>query len=261
MIDFRLFVVAALVAPTGAIAACSSTVLGSGTAVRCAAVFFGVPGSGQGIRNPAPGRVPAGVRPADARRFGTSVGRLEAELEGLAGDRLATAVAIDYPALPVDRYLSVLGLSPDLNLSETSGVDALVAAIRAAQRGGRQSRPVLLSGYSQGAEVVTRAVDALEPAERAHVAVALLGNPSHSSGLRPTFLNGAAYSLPPDVGPRATDICAPLDPVCGVDPSLSNIFSRVRWVLDHVGVHTTAYAFGTPDYAGVGARFLWAHRS
>jgi predicted small secreted protein len=256
---------------------CSSTVQGSGRHVpSCLPVFFGVAGSGQGIRNPAPGRVPAGVSAGDAHRFGTTVGLLKSDLDTLAGAAggLATARAIDYPALPVDRYLTVLGLSPDLDISESHGVSALVDAIRVSQRGGCGTRPVLLSGYSQGAEVVIRAVGDLRPGERTHVAIALFGNPSHrpdavedyppngaGSGIRPTFLNGDTYTVPADVRSRTIDICAPGDPVCGVDPSLSNIFTRVNWVLDHVQIHGDAYAFGSRRYDRTAAKFLWRHRS
>jgi Cutinase len=192
----------------------------------------------------------------------------------VAGTRLASATAITYPAAPVDRYLGITGLTPDLDHSEVQGITALVRGIRAARRNGCGRRPVLLSGYSQGAEVVIRAVGRLSVAERTHVAVALFGNPSRrpgtaqqyppgvpGSGVRPTFLNGSAYTLPADMRARSLDVCAPGDPVCGVDPHLTDFLSRVNWVLDHVQVHGDAYAFGTDRYARTAAAFLWRHRS
>lgn len=268
-------VFAATAAAVGALAACSSAVEGQGQfRPACAPAFFGVPGSGQGVSNPAPGRVPAGVTAADARRFGTTEAVLKRELTTVAAGRLASATPISYPATPVDRYIGFTGLTPDLDHSESRGVTALLRAMRGAQRNGCANRPLLLSGYSQGAEVVIRTVGRLTVRERAHVTIALFGNPSHrpgttreyppgasGSGVRPTFLNGAAYTLPADVRPRSLDVCAPGDPVCGVDPNLSNIVSRVSWVLDHVHIHGNAYAFDSARYARTAAAFLWQHRT
>ena len=253
---------------------CSTTVDGTGRQpTTCRAVFFGVPGSGQGPHNPAPPVRPDGVSVADARRYGTTVALLKTELTQLAGRNLAQASAVDYPAIPVDRYLGLGGLRPDLDISEAAGVRRLVARIRAADRGSCRGRPVLLAGYSQGAEVVARAVSALRPAERRPVAVALFGNPSYqpgiagdypghtrAAGVRPTFRH-TAYTLPPDVRTRTIDVCAPGDPVCGVDPSVRTFFGQVAWVLDHVKIHETAYAFGTAGYPEAAAKFLWAHRT
>jgi hypothetical protein len=266
---------AAAAALATATAGCTSTVQGAGRyRPVCAPAFFGVPGSGQGPSNPAPGRVPTGVSAADAHRFGTTEAVLKRELATVAGAKLASATAVSYPAAPVDRYLGITGLTPDLDHSESRGITALLAGIRAVRRNGCAARPVLLSGYSQGAEVVIRTVTKLAPAERAHIAIALFGNPSHrpgsvhdypakdsGEGVRPTFLNGSAYTLPTDLRARSLDICAPGDPVCGVDPHLSNLFTRVNWVLDHVQVHGDAYAFDTSRYARTAAAFLWQHRS
>jgi hypothetical protein len=239
----------------------------------CKPVFFGVAGSGQGPHNPPPGRLPAGVTRTDGHRYGATVALLKTKLATLAGSGLAAAGAVDYPALPLGQYLSPAGLSPALNASEGAGVRTLVAAIRDRQRGGCAARPVLLSGYSQGAEVVVRAVTALRPAEREHVAVALFGNPSYrpgrpgdypgkakAAGLRPTF-QSTAFDLPSDVRRRTLDICAPGDPVCGVDPNQPTIFSKIAWILDHADVHRDAYAFGPAGYAERAAHFLWQYRT
>jgi hypothetical protein len=266
---------AAATALVAALAGCSTTtVQGSGISrPSCAPAFFGVPGSGQGVNNPAPGRLPPGVSGQDGHRYGTTEALLKHELATVADRKLAAATAIDYPAFPVDRYLGVTGLTPDLDHSESRGVSALLAAIRASWRRGCADRPLLLSGYSQGAEVVIRTVDRLSARQRAHVAIALFGNPSHrpgagdyppdatGSGIRPTFLNGSAYTVSADVRGRTIDVCAPGDPVCGVDPSLSNVFTRVNWVLDHVQVHADAYAFGSRHYDRTAAEFLWQHRT
>ena len=262
-----------LVLVLGGLAACTRHVSGAGRAApTCAAVFFGVAGSGEGPRNPAPARRPAGVDPATAQAFGPTVGSLAVQLHRLAGPHLATAAAIDYPAIPATQYLGLGGLSPKLDASEAQGVRTLRTDVRLALAGRCARRPVLLAGYSQGAEVVIRAVRALPAAQRANVTVALLGNPSFQprrpgdypagaggAGLRPTFL-GQAYALPADVRARTIDVCAPGDPVCGVDPSLRSLVSRLDWVLGHLSVHDDAYAFGRAGYPRTAARFLWAHR-
>jgi predicted small secreted protein len=263
----------ALVSTT--LAACGSTVQGSGhTAATCAPVFFGVPGSGQGVLNPPPTLLPAGVARGDAVQYGTTVARLKTDLATIAGKGLASARSVEYPAIPVSHYLGPGGLTADLDVSEALGVTALVAAIRKSYGGGCAGRPVLLSGYSQGAEVVTRAVDALSATEQASVSVALFGNPSYApgvtgdfpghtlaAGIRPTFRAGAAFALPADVRRRTIDVCAPGDPVCGVDPAVTGLFARVAWVLKHVKIHEEAYAFGEGGYSLAAAKFLWRHRA
>jgi Cutinase len=255
-------------------AGCSTAVGGQGAvAATCPPVFFGVAGSGQGPQNPPPGRIPDGVSAADARAYGPTVALLKSRLVAVAGRRLARATAVDYPALPVDQYIGPVGLKPDLDRSETQGVRTLLRGIRSSYRSGCGSRPVLLAGYSQGAEVVARAVTGLTTAQQQHVAVALFGNPSYrpgvrgdypggtrAAGIRPTFLDGKAYVLPAAVRARTLDVCAPGDPVCGVDPSVRTFFARVNWVLDHAHVHAEAYAFARTDYAAIAARFLWRHR-
>jgi hypothetical protein len=254
-------------------AGCSTGVAGHGrVAAGCPAVFFGVPGSGQGVHNPAPAELPGGLSAGDALSYGTTVGLLKVLVARLAGPRLASTAAVDYPAIPVNQYIGAGGLTADLDASEAQGVQVLLRLIRQAQVGSCARRPVLLSGYSQGAEVVVRTVAALSVAERSSVAVALFGNPSYqpglhgdfpgrttAAGIRPTFRH-VAFTLPPDVRTRTIDVCAPGDPVCGVDPSLRTLLGRVSWVLHHVKIHENAYAFGVAGYAGIAAKFLWAHR-
>lgn len=256
------------------LAGCSASVTGEGrVAPTCPAVFFGVAGSGQGVHNPGPAAVPPGLSADDALQYGTTVGLLKTLLARLAGRQLARAEAVDYPAIPVSRYLGPGGLTADLDASEAQGVQALLGLIRRATAGTCARRPVLLAGYSQGAEVVVRTVAALSVDERASVSVALFGNPSYqpgvpgdfpghtqAAGIRPTFRH-VAYTLPPDVRARTLDVCAPGDPVCGVDPTLRSLLGRVTWVLDHVKIHEDAYAFGTAGYALLAARFLWQHRT
>ena len=266
---------AALAAVLAAAAGCTTTVDGHGTrAVACGPVFLGVPGSGQGLRNPAPGTRPRGISADDARRYGTTVARVKDAVQAIAGRRLASARAVTYPAIPVSRYIGATGLTAALETSELAGVAALVGEIRIAYRDGCQDRPVLLAGYSQGAEVVVRAVGKLSAAERRHVTIALLGNPSYrpglpgdvpagsrASGLRPTFENGDTFSLDATLRRRTIDVCAPGDPVCGVDPDALTVAGRLLYVITHARIHERAYAEDVDGFATAAARFLWAHRT
>ena len=254
-------------------AGCTSSVTGQGWIdASCPAAFFGVAGSGQGVHNPPPRLLPPGLGAADALAYGTTVGLLKALVERLAGARLASAAAVDYPAIPVTQYIGPGGLTGDLDTSEAQGVQVLLGLIRHVQTGPCARRPVLLSGYSQGAEVVVRTVAAMSATERSSVVVALFGNPSYqpdlpgdfpghtqAAGIRPTFRH-QAFTLPADVRARTLDVCAPGDPVCGVDPTLHTVLGRVSWVLGHVKIHENAYAFGPAGYAALAAKFLWAHR-
>jgi hypothetical protein len=256
------------------VAGCSSTVDGAGrVSSSCAPVFFGVAGSGQGLQNAPPEVLPDGVSQDDANRYGTTVGLLKTRLDALAGSRLESASPIDYPAIAVRRYIGAGGLTGDLDTSEAQGVTTLVTDIRDSYRDGCDARPVLLSGYSQGAEVVVQAVDQLTTNEQSGVSVALFGNPSFqpdadgdfpdgavASGIRPTF-RGVAFTLPADVRTRTIDVCAPGDPVCGVDPSHTTVAGKVAFVLTHVKIHEDAYAFGAEGYALIAAQFLWQHRT
>jgi hypothetical protein len=239
----------------------------------CAPVFFGVPGSAEGVENAPPRAIPAGVSRTDARRYGTTVGLLKTTLTAIAGRRLASARAIDYPAAPLSPALGPVELLAVLAASERTGAAAAVTAIRHAYRGGRcAARPVLLAGYSQGAEVVIQAVNRLTAAEQAHVAVALFGNPSYlpdepgdfpghtgAAGVRPS-LHGKAFRLPAGVRQRTIDVCAPGDGVCGVAPGRRSAFGRLTYVLSHAEQHSRAYAFEHNGYVRHAARFLWAHR-
>jgi pimeloyl-ACP methyl ester carboxylesterase len=256
-----------------ALAACTSASTGRGAVVAtCAPVFFGVAGSGQGVQNPAPEVVPPSVSRRDADRFGTTVGLLKSRLDRLAGRRLANATAIDYPATPLQGDLGPAGLLAALAASEQTGVERLVAAVRHSTGGRCATRPVLLAGYSQGAEVVTLGVTALPARVRDHVTVALFGNPSYlpgkpgdfpggtsAVGVRPALLS-VAFQLPTAVRQRTIDICAPGDGVCNVEPAPGTPAAKLAYVLSHTQAHTHDYAFGSQGYAERAARFLWQHR-
>jgi len=238
----------------------------------CPPVFFGVAGSAEGIENPPPRVIPTSVSRADAKRYGATIGLLKTKLTALAGSRLASATAIDYPATPLTASLGPLELLAALAASERRGTTALVTAIRHSYDGGCAGRPVLVAGYSQGAEVVIRAVNRLTAAQQAHVAVALFGNPSYLpnlpgdfpgqervAGVRPSLAK-QAFRLPAAVRSRTIDVCAPGDGVCGIDPRAGSAFSVLTFALTHVNAHDRAYAFEHNGYVRHAARFLWAHR-
>lgn len=247
-----------------------ASVVGAGHRAPCPAVFFGVAGSGEGPRFPAPSDVPHGVSRRDARDFGPLLAEVKDELARLAGRGLASATGLDYPAATAAHWLGPTGLT-GLDASEATGTGALVAAIRHSYRDGCGARPVLLAGYSQGAEVVSQAVGELARRRRRSVTVALFGDPSfepdrrgdvpadsHAAGIRPALLAGSALQLPADVRVRTIDVCAPHDPICGVPDSWTGVLGDSAYVLEHLAVHTSAYV--DSGWVARAARFLWQHR-
>jgi hypothetical protein len=270
-------IIAAVVLLASLAAACTSTTTSGGGRTRptersCPPVFFGIAGSAEGVENPPPRVIPGSVSRADAKRYGATIGLLKTKLTALAGSRLASATAIDYPATPLTASLGPLELLAALAASERHGAAALVTAIRHAYVGGCAARPVLVAGYSQGAEVVIQAVNRLTAAQQAHVAVALFGNPSYLPnlpgdfpggkrvvGVRPS-LDRQAFRLPAAVRARTIDVCAPGDGVCGVDPRQGSQIGALAYALTHVAAHDHAYAFERNRYVAHAAHFLWAHR-
>jgi hypothetical protein len=192
----------------------------------CSASFIGVPGSGQtAISSMEMSAVQAWVA-VDAAKT--------------AGQKLRNSEILPYPAVPWYKYVK-LGLHNtalqvnwnNLGQSEVAGEKNLLAQVNAdraaSAKAGCASAPILLAGYSQGAEVVIRAVDALPQSVRSSVSVALLGNPSFNPGrpgdldlntspglrgIRPSFLLGQMYTLTSDILKRTIDICAASDPIC-----------------------------------------------
>ncbi|WP_375480757.1 cutinase family protein [uncultured Jatrophihabitans sp.] len=267
---------AAVLATSACLAGCTDTVGGKGTALApaCPAAFFAAPGSGEGLANPAPSAVPDGLSAADVAAYGVTMTVFTSALVEIAGKGHVTTAALDYPAIPSNAYLGARGLSPALDKSERAGATALVTAVRARWTRSCPARPILLAGYSQGAEVVVRAVGELTAAQQKHVSVVLFGNPSYepgepgdypghtgAAGLRPTFLDGQAFRLPEPVRRRTLDVCAPGDPVCGVQAGLLTVVQRLYWVYRHAGIHSTAYRTDAGGYTRHAAQFLWAHRT
>jgi Cutinase len=229
----------------------------------CSASFIGVPGSGQAAAN-------SSVEMATVQAWVT----VDA---GKAGQKLRNSAILSYPAVQWYKYVEPsLRLNwNNLGKSEATGEKDLLAKINAdraaAAKAGCAKAPILLAGYSQGAEVVIRAVDALSPSVRNTVSVALLGNPSFTPGaagdldlntspglrgIRPSFLLGQKYTLSSDVLKRTIDICAASDPICAYHvselPALATGTSAhyEYVILTHDGITLTDYA----------ANSLWEHR-
>ena len=215
----------------------------------CRAALVTVAGSGQRAGSPEMTRI-ADVVKADAAKAGTSV----------------VVRAADYPAVAWWRYVQP-GMSwnwDGLNRSEVDGVSSVLANVNALRRI-CSTRPILLAGYSQGADVVIRAVNSMGPIQRRTVSVALLGSPSFlpslpqdrgtfdakRRGIRPS-LNRATFHLSPDVAPRAIDVCLRADSICNYywvnAPNLAN----------GTDAHYTYVKAGWAD--AIGHR-LWAMRA
>ena len=189
-------------------------------------IFIGARGSGQ------------------ADGFGNVVGATEAKLQSLAaGSGLVESIALNtsdgYRAVPVytDADLAALGeaaLTRNVNLAATIGVgrlrsyDSSVADGKSALTsmierlaGDCPTSKFLLSGYSQGAQVVQDVVQNLGSALRSRIrGVAVFGDPRfnpYGSGTTGTF-NPARHGLlgqrPPSTGVATASWCIAGDPVC-----------------------------------------------
>jgi hypothetical protein len=230
----------------------------------CSASFIGVPGSGQAAAN-------SSVEMTTVQAWVT----VDA---GKAGQKLRNSSILSYPAVQWYKYIKP-GLSlnwNNLGKSEATGEKDLLAQINAdraaATKAGCANAPILLAGYSQGAEVVIRAVDALSPSVRNTVSVALLGNPSFTPGkagdldlntspgllgIRPSFLLDQKYTLTSDVLKRTIDICAASDPICAYH--VSEVPALATGLSAHYQYVILTYDGTTlTDYA---ANSLWEHRA
>ena len=196
-----------------------------------------------------------------------------------AGQQLRNSTLLSYPAVAWYRYVTP-SLSFNWNglgSSEVTGEAKLTALINSdrAQAGaaGCPNAPILIAGYSQGAEVVVRTIDALPQAVRNTISVALLGDPSFTAnvagdldlnqyayyGIRPSFLAGQRYTLKSDVISRTIDLCAASDPICAYHLSLVPALAPPLNSSAHYHYVTLTYKGLTlVNYA---ADFLWAHRA
>ncbi len=227
------------------------------SAGACAPSFIGVPGSGQTAASGAEMIAVQGYVDADAEA---------------AGLRLRADQIVNYPAVPWYRFTA--DKLRGLGVSEAAGERVLIADIGAdhakSVAAGCGQASILLAGYSQGAEVVIRAVDSLSADVRSTIAVALLGNPSfvvpqpgdldlnsklRYFGVRPTLIR-KKYTLRSDVLARTIDICAASDPICAYH--LSEIPGLIDGRSSHY--HYTSLTYRGSTLTGVAAASLWSHR-
>jgi len=243
--------------------ALASTAAAAPVLQPCSASYIGVPGSGQ--------------TSASSAEMTTVANWLDS-YSAHAGQKLRNSVNLSYPAVPWYKYVKP-SLTVDWNnlgKSEATGEANLTARISAdraaASAAGCPNAPILLAGYSQGAEVVIRTVDALPQAVRNTISVALLGNPSFTpgaagdlnlnsnpnlKGIRPSFLLSQRYTLKSDVVKRTIDICAASDPICAYHAS------EVPGLADG---HSAHYHYISLTYGGIplaqyAAIILWGHRA
>jgi uncharacterized protein YraI len=246
---------------TGVAGAVASSSPASAAMQPCSPSFIGVPGSGESnTHSPTISAVLATVN-ADAAK---------------AGVQLRNSTLLPYPAVPPSQYVTLSSINiNNLGKSEASGESnlmALITAYRAASTAaGCPGAPILLAGYSQGAEVVIRTVDALPLAVRNTITIALLGNPSFKPGLsqdfdlsstayqgvRPSLLDGQRYNLKSDVISRTIDLCAASDPICAYHISL--VPALLTGTSAHL--HYPTLTFSGLKLTVIAANYLWSHRA
>lgn len=260
----RLIVTAALALFGGGLA-----LTGTAQAVvvqPCSPSFIGVPGSGQN-HNGTMSSVEM-----------TTVQAFIASSATHAGLPLRNSTILKYPAVPPTQYSAPTVASFNLtalDTSETTGQANLTNTINSdraqAAAAGCANAPILLAGYSQGAEVVIRTVDALPAAARATVSVALLGDPSFVGGvkgdldlssaayrgIRPSFTGGKRFALTSDVLGRTLDLCASSDGVCAYHLSLVPSLFDGR----NAHFHYTSLSYQGLTLAAYAGDYLFAHRA
>jgi uncharacterized protein YraI len=267
---FRIgLLVTGVAAVLGTQLAWATTAVAAPVLQPCSASYIGVPGSGQTSTSSAEM---------------TTVGNWLDSYAANAGQKLRNSTNLSYPAVPWYEYVKpsqyvtpTLAMDwNNLGKSEATGEANLTAKINsdraAASAAGCPDAPILLAGYSQGAEVVVRTVDALAQSVRNTISVALLGNPSFTpgvagdlnlnsnpdlEGIRPSFLLSQRYTLKSDVIKRTIDICAASDPICAYHAS------EVPGLVDGQSAH---YHYISLTYGGIplaqyAAIILWGHRA
>ncbi|MBB3675869.1 cutinase family protein [Modestobacter versicolor] len=168
---------------------------------------------------------------------------------------------IDYPAVPWTRYVRVSRNWSALEDSEQQGVKALIGRLGAVFAPGGCIPPIILLGYSQGADVVARAVNQVPREWQDFIYVGQMGNPSFMPGrsqdygtferilwgVRPSF-GLTQYPLTARVTPRSVDACLDNDPICNYDPFDLPGLANGR---------SAHYNYINSGYAGYVGRTLW----
>jgi hypothetical protein len=179
--------------------------------------------------------------------------------------RTITAEAVEYPAVAVPADGDLLGWSGFMN-----SVDAGTAALGAQYASFVQRCPatkVVLAGYSQGAMVVHRNLQAL--ADSPNVAAALLiadgdrrpddnvlatgsaaGAPDKGKGVAQDWpiLAHAPAKLPLSIGSRTVSVCDLGDAVCDYDENAGEVSPAAVAIHTSYAARSSGYAWTTPVY-------------
>jgi hypothetical protein len=163
-----------------------------------------------------------GVRGSGQTGFGEQVlGVVDAVSADVSAMGLSVSKeSIDYPAVSISDNFGLALFNGDYNRSVATGAENLVGVLDdLASR--CQSTVIVLTGYSQGAQVIKAAMANRPPVDRIGLVV-LLADPSRQPlqlGVR-RFGNvdgtGALGSEPlaEQIRPMTIDVCAPTDAVC-----------------------------------------------
>jgi hypothetical protein len=203
--------------------------------------WIGAAGSGERVDPTADGGM--------GRVVYQSLRELSAELQ--RDGRTLTAEAVDYPAVPVPDDDGGVGAWLGFMGSVDTGAAALGKQYEAFVQQCPTSK-VVLAGYSQGAMVVHRNLQAL--AASPNLAAVLLvadgdrrpddptlnlgtvsGAPKHGKGVAQDWpiLAHAPAVLPADIGARTISVCDLGDAVCDPDPDADEVSARA------VAIHTS----------------------
>lgn len=171
-----------------------------------------------------------------------------------------------YPAVSFTQYINPNGGKSnwlEINNSVASGVANLSSALRTSDQF-CPSRPIMLAGYSQGADVVSQVVNEMPSEQKSRTSVALLGNPSFlpnlsqdygnfnakRRGIRSSFFQQTFQILSPTVTQRTVDACLLNDPICNYN------FANFVTLANKNNAH---YNYVKSGYASYAAHQLWKH--
>jgi hypothetical protein len=165
-----------------------------------------------------------GVRGSGQSGYGEQVaGMVDATVEAVtAQGRSVVFESLPYPAISITDSFGLVLLNGDYERSVLAGVDALGASLESITASCPRSDLVLV-GYSQGAQVIKRALEASQPDHRI-ASVVLLADPTRDPGQRGILRLGdpsveregsfGPVALPDHIRTVAIDVCAVGDAVC-----------------------------------------------
>jgi cutinase len=131
---------------------------------------------------------------------------------GMNGQAFIDSLKSKLPGRNIKVYAVNYPASDDLVRSPPVGADDARAHVQATVAQCPNTR-IVLSGYSQGANVIDRITEELAPEVADHVAaVAVFGNPR--STLAAKMVGSQLPTISPLYRPKTIDLCVPDDPVC-----------------------------------------------